>query len=242
MEGWRPFGCAEDLNVDFNAADRPALVTSLLARCGTPRDDHHYWWGQAVGARTAALLRLLAATNGIDQLSLQAHCREPGCAACFEFDLPLEAALDQLPADEPIRATLPGARPVTLRRPTGRDLHDWRAQRPSSREEAVESILRSLVLEGAVTIEDVPVVAEILADEDPLVAFSVSSTCPMCDAPAEVRIDLEDIALTRLKQRQRGLLREIHVLASRYGWTEGEILAVAPARRARYLSLIEDGA
>jgi len=31
----------------------------------------------------------------------------------------------------------------------------------------------------------------------------------------------------------------VHALASRYGWTEREILAVAPARRARYLELID---
>jgi hypothetical protein len=64
----------------------------------------------------------------------------------------------------------------------------------------------------------------------------------VCDVPTEVRIDLEDIALTRLQQQQRALLREIHVLASHYGWTEAQILAVAPARRARYLSLIDEGA
>lgn len=241
MEGWRPFGRADDLDVDFNTTDRPALVTALLASCAAPRNDH-YWWGQAVSARTAALLRLLAATDGIDHVGLQARCREAACAAWFEFDLPLAAVLDRLPADEPIRACLPGARLVTLRRPTGRDLSDWRAQRPSSRTLAVEAMLRSLVIEGAVNAEDAPVLGEILANEDSLVVFSVACACPQCDGPTEVRIDLEDIALTRLRQRQHALLREVHVLASHYGWTEGQILAVAPARRARYLRLIEEGA
>jgi hypothetical protein len=240
VQGWRPFGHAEDLDVDFNAADRPALVTKLLARCGAPRDDR-YWWSQAVGARIAALVRLLAVTDGIEQLGLQARCREPACGAWFEFELPLASVLDQLPPDEPIRATLTGSRPVTLRRPSGRDLSEWRAQRPRSHEQAVQAMLQSLVIDGAVSVEDAPALADILAAEDPLVAFSVSCTCPVCDGPTEVRIDLEDIALTRLRQQQRALLREIHILASHYGWTEAQIMAVAPARRARYLSLIEDG-
>jgi hypothetical protein len=238
---WRSFGVAEDLEVDFAATDRPRLVTALLSRCG-PRSDAPYWWDQAVSDRTAALLRLLASTDGSAQLGLEACCGDPACGERFVFDLPLEAVLEQRPATGPIRATLPEARPVTLRRPTGRDLLAWNALRPQSRQQALGAMLRSLVIEGDVSVEDAPAIAGVLAEADPLVAFSVSCTCPACDAPAEVSIDLEEIALTRLRQRQGAMLREIHLLASRYGWSEEQILAIPAARRARYLSLIEEGA
>jgi hypothetical protein len=75
---------------------------------------------------------------------------------------------------------------------------------------------------------------------DPLVDFSVASTCPACGATAELPVDLEELALSRFAVRQRALLQEVHVLASRYGWSEDDILALPPARRARYVRMIED--
>ena len=51
----------------------------------------------------------------------------------------------------------------------------------------------------------------------------------------------QSIAFARLDTRQRALFEEVHQLASHYGWTETEVLAIAPERRARYLALIEDG-
>ena len=80
--------------------------------------------------------------------------------------------------------------------------------------------------------------AEALSTIDPLVAFTVDCTCPVCGAANEVRIDLEDIVLARFNQRQLALMREIHGLASHYGWTEAEILAVPASRRAHYLDMI----
>ena len=56
----------------------------------------------------------------------------------------------------------------------------------------------------------------------------------------EVAVDLEALALRRLYARQDALLATVHRLASRYGWTESEVLAVPARRRARYLALIEE--
>jgi hypothetical protein len=37
--------------------------------------------------------------------------------------------------------------------------------------------------------------------------------------------------------RARALLAEVHSLARAYGWTEPEILALSPQRRAAYLEM-----
>jgi hypothetical protein len=55
-----------------------------------------------------------------------------------------------------------------------------------------------------------------------------------------VAVDLESLALASLARRQRALLREVHCFAVHYGWTESEVLAVPPTRRARYLAFIEE--
>ena len=235
----RPFGAIADLDVDFATPDRPALVTTLLAQCD-PREDATFWWAQPVSARIAALLRLLVLTEARDTLSVSARCVAPGCGDRFEFDLPLRSlplgVADPGPLTVPIRAD----RLAVIRRPTGEDLRRWHAAQPATRADAVRLMLDTLVVDGDVVVGDEVTVSAAIAAADPLVDFTVACRCPACDAPNEVAVDLEAIALSRLGARQHVLVREVHQFASRYGWTEAEVLAVPPQRRARYLALMEN--
>jgi hypothetical protein len=235
----RPFGDVADLHLDFGQADRPGLITALLARCGD-NSDPEFWWSQPVGLRTAALLRLLVATDpSAARLPLAARCVRQECGELYEFDLPLAALLEQAPETGPVGTQLEDGRTVTLRRPTGSDLRRWRQAPPRPRAEALRVMLSELRLEGALHEGDESALSRSLAEHDPVVGFSVLCPCPACSEPHEVAVDLEGVALARLHARQRMLTEEIHVLASRYGWSEAEVLAVPPQRRARYLSLIE---
>ena len=49
-------------------------------------------------------------------------------------------------------------------------------------------------------------------------------------------VDLEMAGLEALFQEQTRVLDEIHLLARAYHWTESEVLAVSPQRRAFYLA------
>jgi hypothetical protein len=235
----RPFGTAGDLDVDFEQADRPGLVTELLARCDGA-GDAAFWWNQPVSARTGALLRVVAATEQRGDLSLNARCVAGACNERFEFELPLYALARAASEVGPLRVRLDDARTLAMRRPTGSDLRRWRDAEPASRSEAVGAMLASLLLEGQVDAGDEAAVSSALGALDPLVDFAVACRCPACGAPNEIRIDLEALALTRLAARQRALVHEVHRFASRYGWTESVVLAVPPARRARYLALMAD--
>jgi len=235
----RPFGAAADLDLDFGSTDRPALVTALLAQGDAP-SVRDFWWAQTVSRRTAALLRLLAHTDGRTQLALTASCASAACGEAFEFDLPLSALPDGAADGEPIGVQLGDGRSAALRRPTGNDLRRWRDAAPSSRDDAVRTMLESLLVRGQVSKDDEAQVAEAIVAMDALVAFSVACQCPACGAANDVSVDLEALALKRLAARQRALLQEVHRFASAYGWTEAEVLAVPPARRARYLELIDN--
>ena len=233
----RPFGDAEDLDLDFSQADRPALVTAVLVHCGERRDPG-FWWAQPVSARTAALLRLVALTEQREEIALSGRCTA-ACGESFEFRLPLRS----LPTGEargPLEVRLDQDRALTMRRPTGEDLRRWRHAQPASRVEALRLMLDSLVLAGHAEPDDEAILSASIDAMDPLVDFTVSCHCPACGAPNEVVVDLESLALASLANRQRALFHEVHRFASYYGWTESEVLAVPPTRRARYLALIEE--
>ena len=231
----RAFGRAEDLELDFADADRPALVSALLAACDDGLGDAEFWWRQPVGARTAALLQLLAASDAGGRFELHARCHRGECGTAFEFALPFAALQTAQPQAGPVRIVLDGERSVALRLPTGCDLRRWRAAPPSTR----GALLADLRVDGELRPADEAPLSEAMARHDPLVAFTVACRCPACDAAQQVEVDLEGLALARLGAQQRALLHEVHRLASRYGWTEAQVLAVAPPRRARSLALID---
>lgn len=236
--GWRAFGTVADLDVDFASDDRPAVVTALLAACAAPRDSA-YWWSRSVGERIAAILRLLVISTGVEALALQARCRRPGCGELYEFELPLEPLLAQPRAGGAVRVHLDGERMISLRPPCGRDLRAWRQWRGVPVGELRARMLASLLIDGHAAADDEPTIAEALAAVDPLPGFAVDCPCPACATASEVRVDLEALALGQLARMQRALLREVHVFAGRYGWSEAQVFAVPPARRMRYLAMIE---
>lgn len=233
----RAFGTPEDLAIDFACSDRPALVTRVLSGC-LPAGDDMDWWQRTVSERTAALLGVVAASEAQPALSLQARCRQPRCAELLSFDLPLQDLVSLAAPAGSIDLTLPGGE-VRLRRPTGADLLQWRRLADTGRHGLMRAMLQTLLLAGELRDEDEPALRDALGKADPLVAFAVECQCPACGAAVEVDVDLESIALQRLRGRQEALLREIHLLASHYGWSEEAIAALPAARRARYVALIE---
>jgi hypothetical protein len=233
----RPFGhAAEDLEIDFASSDRPALVTAVISACAEP-PAAEYWWQRSVSERTHALLRLLRESEGGDTVALTLRCEAAGCGERLEIELPHAAFA--MPAPAPIDVPRDDGGMLTLRRPTGDDLRAWRASPPATREQALAAMLDRLRVAGEPRPGDAARAAAALAEADQLVDFTVRCACPACGHDAEHDVDLEGLVLFRLAARQRQLLRDVHTLASHYGWTESEILTVPPARRARYLELIE---
>jgi len=70
----------------------------------------------------------------------------------------------------------------------------------------------------------------------PELAVSVQAACPACGRPHEIEVDPYRALSHRSGEE---LLRETHILASSYHWSEAEIMALPPDRRRRYLDLID---
>lgn len=228
----RPYGIAVgDLDVDFDAP-RPIVVTRVLAACVGGSDDD-LW---ALPVQTRILLAL-----AISEISVDAPIEARITCTCGETAV-IELATAELAsfAEERRRDELvveaDGAR-ARLRLPTGRDQLRW-AQLATGTDVA-GAVFSQLVIEGALTDALVSAADKLLSDADPLVEFELSSRCNACDAALSRTVDLERIALTRLRYARRGLLDQVHALASTYHWTETAIAALPAWRRVEYASVIE---
>ena len=132
---------------------------------------------------------------------------------------------------------------LVIRKPTGLDQRKWLETSYPSVQEAAKAMISTLRSVRSADPEYSPgLIAafnEAMDEADPLVNFGVSVRCPQCGEEEHHFIDLEQLALSRLKGKQRRLIRIVHTLASRYHWSEHDILSLPPWRRSHYLSLIE---
>jgi hypothetical protein len=240
----RRFGTtADDFAVDFDASP-PHVVTAILAQC-TERSQgplpEHFLWALGVGARIACLLQLVALEGG-DTLAASSRCANAACNESMEIDLSIAEllALQQDRAEGPIEVEVDGAR-LLLRRPTGLDQLELRKLFFADQRAARRGVMRALVVEGTFepTEDQLGVIESALDDGDPLVDFSLTVECPGCRQSSRQTVDLARLALRRLRRAQNGLIETVHLLASRYHWSETQILSIPPWRRAHYLALID---
>lgn len=124
------------------------------------------------------------------------------------------AALDGLPADADARAAL-------LQRCVLAARHDG-AEQPTS---ALPADVQAALI-------------DCIAEADPQADVQLNLSCPACGAGWEAAYDVVAYLWAEIDARARQLLREVHVLASVYGWAERDILAMGARRRQRYLEMI----
>jgi hypothetical protein len=72
----------------------------------------------------------------------------------------------------------------------------------------------------------------------PGAAVLVTVACPDCGARTEAALDVAVLLWSQVEAAAVALLGDIHTLASAYGWTEADVLALSPGRRLAYLELV----
>ncbi len=63
-------------------------------------------------------------------------------------------------------------------------------------------------------------------------------TCAQCEQSFTRELDVPRFVWMEIRHAARQLLADIHILASHYGWSEREIAAMSPRRRAAYLEML----
>jgi hypothetical protein len=204
-----------------------------------PRDCPSDW---SIGRRDARLLELYREMAG-NVLVGQVTC--PGCQALLEVSADAEVLLSKGRAEDPCDLCLQyGEYEIAFRLPTSNDLRA--ASRIRDIDQATEGLLRRCVIaimRNGEPITDEPIerdIAQAICDEmskaDPLGDIQLSVEC-VCGHRWNVGLDITRFLWSHIQTQALRVLNEVHALASRYGWSESDILEMSPFRRARYLEL-----
>lgn len=169
----------------------------------------------------------------------------PGAATCPRCQEPLDVTVtsDELRTSQPAESStvddvVVGDVTVTCRPLTADDL--LAAAAPDTVDgDPRRALLRRCVvaIRGARTLPDTAwdAIAERLPALDPLADLTIPLDCPECGHRWRSAFDIAAYVWAEFAAYARRLLHEVHVLASAYGWTEAEVLAVSPHRRRWYL-------
>ena len=205
-----------------------------------------------IGRRDACLLRLRELTFG-SRLKGLADC--PACHERLELDFDAGGLYD--PAVLPVEGGMIGpvhaessfrvdAYEVTFRLPTSADLTTLTAQTEAApaRDSLLKACLVSvrkdgeLVQEASLPSEVLTALEEKMAEADPSANLTVAVNCPVCGHTWQIMFDIVSYLWSEIHAWGTRLLREVHILASAYGWREADILALSARRRQRYLEMI----
>ncbi len=223
-----------------SALERPLIL--LAAAVNESRDEIAEW---SLGARNAQLLALRARVFG-DEMNAVANC--PACGERLEMNLRVSDFSAPLieTISPPTRELRVNGYALTYRLPNTNDL--LAAQPARDFETARETLLQRVVVNVAATHEphaaallDTRALDELTAQlerDDPLATMRVNLKCPNCSHAWETVFDIANFFWLELDAWAKRMLREVHALASAYGWSETEILALSPQRRELYLEMI----
>jgi hypothetical protein len=87
--------------------------------------------------------------------------------------------------------------------------------------------------------EEIERIGEELAEADPLAEIQIALGCPTCANQYTEAIEIASFLWAEIEACAKRLLWEVHALATAYGWTEPDVLALSPARRALYLEMVQ---
>lgn len=235
------------LRAEMDADGLLALWERTLGPSGGVRDDLLLQGeppARTLGGRNTRLLALHTRWFGAE-LALLSHC--PACAGVVEFAADGERLMAQMAAGDDgaahcvellghqVEFRLPGADDVAA------------AAAAEDDDTFAQAVLERCVLgcthDGApLAVKQLPApLCEAISQQmealDPAASLSFAVECPDCATQWDARLDLGQLVSQKLQAAAERLLLDVDALARAYGWTEAEVLALSPVRRAAYLQM-----
>jgi len=199
----------------------------------------------SIGRRDQELLALRERIFG-SRLTGAAQC--PACGQPVEVDFAVtDIRTEPAPDPEQIHALQLAGYEVHFRLPNCDDLGslESEADAPAQKSALVRRCVTEVKLNDAPTAADrLPeavtfALSRRMAELDPQGDIQLTLTCPQCGHSWASPLDIVSYLWSEIHAWAGRTLREVHALASAYGWRESDILALNPTRRQAYLELIQ---
>ena len=193
-----------------------------------------------LGLRNQCLARLRERLFG-GALELVVDC--PSCSARMAFPFAPETLPDAGPGIGREDATVE-VRGLHFALPTTRHLAHISTLGDAQPDVAARALLRACALAPESLPDDdalddlIGEVEARLNEADPWAELAISVVCPDCGHPDTAFFDPGAALWDALDAAAQRLFDEVHLLASRYGWRESEVLALGPVRRSAYLARV----
>jgi hypothetical protein len=196
----------------------------------------------SIGERDAALLEVRESLFGVDMAGVI------DCLRC-RMQLELNFKVDEvkvLGIDRPLQLSFESAGyHLVLRLPNTQDILTVRAgDMAGSRLLLFERCLISASRHDRATPTDqlpsevVDTAINYLGNNDAQADVELAISCPTCGYYWRESFDIVSFFWKEIEVWAKRLLREVHIIASAYGWREQDIVALNPARRQLYLEMI----
>ncbi|CAB3803416.1 hypothetical protein LMG28688_05784 [Paraburkholderia caffeinitolerans] len=241
----RPLSAAELLCAWEDGLSRGPVDRALvLLAAASPEAAPDSLAALPIGERDSRLLALRAWIFGAT-LASRATCPECGEQVEFSFDAASRfAPWRNEPPQTEIGISFAGY-DLCLRPPNSIDMaalsldSDAEARRSHLFARSLVSASKNGDPVGADRLppEVVAAAAEALAKADPLADMRVDLGCPTCEYRWQAPFDIVPFFWSEIEAWACRILREVHVLARAYGWSERDILELSPARRQAYIEL-----
>jgi hypothetical protein len=198
----------------------------------------------AIGDRDAQLLTLRERAFG-SRMTGRVSC--PACSGVLELEFGTTDARVARPAEMVPPVLAADGFEIAVRSIDSTDLAMLSAA--GDLEANVRVLLARCVLSArqggeAIPVEALPArmiarVSEYLSIVDPQSDVQIAAECPDCAHAWHAPFDVASYLWSEVHAWACRLLRDIHAIASAYGWLEREIVALSPTRRQAYLDLIQ---
>lgn len=211
----------------------PPYQAIEIARAANPR----YTWTEVaqwpIGFRDRQIARLRSDLFG-PRVTSAVNCSS--CSNPIEFNVDLGECFQLTLAEPPNQAEV--SRPRGIR--SARPLSTADVLLCLSHQGDPQELLARCVDwegDGIPETERLSIATEYLEQLDPEARIEFSLQCPDCGQCWSSLFDIANICWIELSAWARRTMQDIHQLASRYGWSEEQILQVSPWRRAVYLHM-----
>ncbi len=199
----------------------------------------------SIGRRDAGLLKLRERIFG-SRMTARSNC--PACGQPMEMSFTV-AEVQAAPAPataEPFTANF-GAHEIKFRLPNHSDLaalvpgDDLAVQKRRLIQRCVLDAKRGghPLAPDELPGELINALSERMSELDPQGDVQLALSCPQCSHRWHAPLDVASYVWSEIETWAVRLLRDVHQLASAYGWREADILAISSWRRQAYLEMIE---